>query len=365
MKNRGDQDLPTCKKSILPLAITMGEPAGIGGDITVAAWIQRQKVPSGPFFILDDPERMVRLINQLGLAIPVVRITHPHDAPAVFNEGLPVLPLSRSVSALPAAPDKHDPELVLESINYAVSLVKDGSAAAVVTNPINKKLLYDAGFNFPGHTEYLAKLTKARVPPVMLLVGRDLRAALATIHMPLAEVPGALTRENLAQTIVTTARALRLDFTVLRPRIAIAGLNPHAGEEGVLGKDEIDLVRPAMELANRMLEASHHARLFEKRVQLIGPSPADTLFHRRARAKYDSVICLYHDQALIPVKTLDFYGSVNTTLGLPIIRTSPDHGTAFDLAGTGRARPESLMSALCLARTMSNQREKNSFLELP
>ena len=321
-----------------PIAVTMGEPGGIGAEITAAAWAALRRT-APPFFLVDDPDRLRRLLPSCPLGV----IASPEEAAAIFAEALPVLPLRASVSASLGRADPANSAAVIESIERAVGFALRGEAAAVVTNPIQKGTLYAAGFSHPGHTEFLAALTGA-ARAVMMIASPALRVVPVTIHVPLAAVPGALTAELIVETIRVVARALGRDFGIPAPRIAVAGLNPHAGEDGSIGTEDRDNVRPAVE------------RLRREGLAVIGPLPADTMFHARARERYDVAICMYHDQALIPAKTLDFDGGVNVTLGLPIIRTSPDHGTALDIAGQGIARPDSLVAALKLARGMARQR---------
>lgn len=324
----------------LPLALTMGDPAGIGAEIALAAWASGRV--AHPFFLIDDPARLAPLADRAG--VPVAEIAGPEASAAAFADALPVLPLALPAPAVPGRPDPANAPAVVAAIDRAVALVQGGTAAAVVTNPINKKALKDgAGFAFPGHTEYLAHLAAAP-RPVMMLVSRELRPGLrvvpVTIHIPLAEVPGALTAVRIEETARIAAQALTRDFGIARPRLAVAGLNPHAGEQGGIGREEIEVIAPALE------------RLRAEGLEIAGPLSADTMFHAPARARYDVALTMYHDQGLIPLKALDFACGVNVTLGLPFIRTSPDHGTAYDIAGTGRADPTSLIEALNLAAEM-------------
>jgi 4-hydroxythreonine-4-phosphate dehydrogenase len=323
-----------------PLALTMGDPAGIGGEIAVAARAGGRV--RHPFFLIDDPDRLGPLAAPSGL--PVLPIGDPAEAPGAYARGLPVLPLRLPAPARPGRPEPANAPSVIAAIDRAVALARSGAAAAVVTNPINKKALIDgAGFAFPGHTEYLAHLAGVR-RVVMMLASPLLRVVPVTIHIPLAAVPGALSAELIEETARITDAALRRDFGLARPRLAVAGLNPHAGEQGAMGREEIDLIAPALE------------RLRAEGLEIAGPLPADTMFHAEARARYDAALAMYHDQALIPIKALDFARGVNVTLGLPFIRTSPDHGTAYDIAGTGRADPTSLVEALNLAAEMAARR---------
>lgn len=325
-----------------PLILTLGEPAGVGPEIAAGAW--RALRSGGPAFaVLGD----ARVLEAAGA--PVRRILAPQDAPEVFGQALPVIhrPLPAPVS--PGAPDPANAPAVADWIEEAVGLVLRGEAGGLTTGPIAKAPLYAAGFRFPGHTEFVAELT-ADVPfagtrgPVMMLTARDLRACLVTIHVALDQVPELVTRERVVRTARVAHEALRRDFGLARPRLALAALNPHAGEGGAIGLQEIEVLRPAAEA------------LRAEGVEITDPRPADTLFHEEARAGYDAAICLYHDQALVPVKTLDFWGGVNATLGLPVVRTSPDHGVGFDIAGRGVARPDSLIAALRLADQMAGAR---------
>src|SRR6185437_13235841 len=331
-----------------PLALTLGDPAGIGPDITLLAWQARQRETIPPFVLLGDAEVVAARARALGLDVPVGMLDDAREAPAVFRDALPVLPVKvggrvgaghASQAAMPA---------VRESIERAVELTRQGVTRAVVTNPIAKAVLYGAGFAFPGHTEYLAALASTAAKPlhpVMMLVGPQLKVVPVTIHVPLKEVPRLLTSALVRRTIEITAEGLTRYFGIERPRIAVSGLNPHAGEDGGLGREEIEIIAPAVTAARA------------KGLEVTGPHPADTLFHEAARARYDAAICMYHDQALVPLKTLAFEQGVNVTLGLPFVRTSPDHGTAFSLAGTGKASPRSLIEALRLAAAMGDQAE--------
>jgi len=325
-----------------PLALTMGEPAGIGGEITLQAWRRRAEgVP--PFLLLDDPERIAALAQRLGWSVPVRPIAAAGEAMAAFASALPVLPMKLAQPSVPGEPVAENAPAVIAAIDRAVALARGGEAAAIVTNPINKKCLYAAGFRHPGHTEYLAALAGVAAP-VMMLACPGLRVVPVTIHLPLREVVAALTADAIVAAGRTTAEGLRHDFGIERPVLAVAGLNPHAGENGAIGREEIEVIGPAL------------ATLRSEGIRVEGPLPADTLFHEAARRRYDAVLCMYHDQALIPLKTIDFAGGVNVTLGLPFIRTSPDHGTAFDTAGTGSANPTSLIAALKLAGEMAARR---------
>lgn len=328
-----------------PLLLTMGEPAGIGGELTLKAWRRRAELPL-PFVAIDDPDRLRGLATCLGWDIPIVPIDDPGQAAAIFATALPVLPQPLARPATPGHPDPANASATIAAIRRAVELTGEGAASGVVTNPIHKASLYQAGFAFPGHTEYLAHLLGCSGHEVMMLACPQLRVVPVTIHVALAQAVAQLTTGAIVAAGRTVAAALVRDFAITRPRLVVAGLNPHAGEGGALGHEDDSIVAPAV------------ARLRAEGIDASGPLPADTLFHPQARAGYDAALCMYHDQALIPIKTLDFHGGVNVTLGLPIIRTSPDHGTAFTLAGTGQAREDSLVAALALAARMAaNRRE--------
>ncbi|MEM8785237.1 MAG: 4-hydroxythreonine-4-phosphate dehydrogenase PdxA, partial [Pseudomonadota bacterium] len=345
------------KEPRLPLALTMGEPAGIGPDITLLAWQARARLNLPPFFVVADPAVLKARAAALSLRVPIRLMKDAHEVPATFAEALPVLPLPDAMAApgpvTPGRPTAATAQSVIAAIKTATRLVQSGDAAALVTNPIHKAVLNAQGFEFPGHTEFLAALCAepglSAPRPVMMLTAGELRVGLVTVHMPLQEVAAALTPEAVIETAQIMLDGLRRDFAIAGPRLAVAALNPHAGEAGMLGVEEHTCIAPAIDA----LRARGHC--------VTGPHPADTLFHAEARARYDAVLCQYHDQGLIPVKMLDFYGGVNTTLGLPIVRTSPDHGTAFDLAGTGKARPDSLIAALRLAAEMADTRQRTAF----
>ncbi len=324
-----------------PLALTMGEPAGIGGELTLRAWLRRSEEQLAPFFVIDDPERLSGLAAAVGWPVPIRSIEAPAAAHDVFAEALPVLPLPQAVACEAGRLNPANGTAVLESIRRAVALALEGTAAGVVTNPIHKQVLMEAGFAHPGHTEFLGELCGAPRPPVMMLACPELRVVPVTVHMPLRQVPEALTTAKIVETGRITAEALRRHFGIAAPRLAVAGLNPHAGEGGQLGGEDDAVIRPAV---NQLRDAG---------IEVFGPAPADTLFHAAARCAYDAALCMYHDQALIPIKTIDFEGGVNVTLGLPIIRTSPDHGTALDIAGRGTASPTSLLAALKMAGQMA------------
>ena len=324
----------------LPLAITMGEPAGIGGELTIKAWLNRASLP--PFFAIDDPDRLERLAAQIGSPIPIQPIRDAYEAMAVVAKALPVLPCLLDRPATPGRPDPGNAPAVIGAIERAVIAVETGGAGAIVTNPIQKSVLMASGFRHAGHTDFLAELTKTRT--VMMLACRELRVVPVTVHLPLKDAIRQLSRARIVEAGRITAASLTKLFGIARPRLVVTGLNPHAGEDGALGREEIDMIAPAVE---DLVAAGIEAR---------GPLSADTLFHPAARARYDAALCMYHDQALIPLKTLDFAGGVNVTLGLPFIRTSPDHGTALDIAGRGIADPTSLMAAMNLAGELVERR---------
>ncbi len=333
--------------ALLPIALTMGDPGGVGSEIAAKAWAALRN--SGPtFFLIDDPARIAKTSRETAV------ISDPGEAPAAFASGLPVLALAAEVTATPGLSQQENARPVLESIERAVGFALDGAAAAVVTNPIQKSMLMAAGFAFPGHTEFLGDLTKsAAMPrarergPVMMLAGPQLRTVPITIHHAVKDAVAMLTPQLIVHTAMVTAQALRDDFAIEQPRIVISGLNPHAGEAGALGVEDEMIIAPAVD------------ELRDIGLDVRGPLPADTLFHEEARATYDAALCMLHDQALIPAKTLAFHYAVNVTLGLPIVRTSPDHGTALDIAGKNIARADSLIAAIRLAADMAQTRRQN------
>ena len=333
--------------STTPLALTMGEPGGIGAELALKAWLARRDEAVPPFLVIDDPARLTGMARALGLACAIVPIEAPGETFARFVHGLPVLPLGLSVAATLGLAEPKNAPAVIGSIERAVKLVQAGEAAAVVTSPIQKQSLYAAGFKHPGHTEFLAQLAGGDITPVMMLACDALRVVPVTIHLPLAKAVAALSQQAIEHCGRVTAEALNRDFGIAKPRLAVAGLNPHAGEAGSLGREEIEIIKPAIETLRR------------EGLDISGPFPADTMFHAIARQRYDAALCMYHDQALIPLKTIDFDGGVNVTLGLPFVRTSPDHGTALDIAGKGVASPTSLIAALKLARAMADARQQH------
>ena len=326
----------------LPLALTMGEPAGIGGEITLKAWARRHA--SAPFFVIDDPARLEQTGRRMELDVPIRVIGAPGDAPGVFAEALPVLEIALAAEAVPGIPDPANAKAVQAAIETAVRLVMAGEASAVITNPIHKQTLYAEDFPYPGHTEFLAHLAGIDAPAVMMLAADELRVVPVTIHQSLAAAVRDLNTLAITQAGLITAAALQSDFGLTRPRIAVAGLNPHAGEGGAMGSEESQIIAPAV------------AALEEAGIDAFGPVAPDSLFTPRALETFDAALCMYHDQALIPIKALAFDRAVNVTLGLPFVRTSPDHGTAFDIAGTGKASENSLVAALDMAAGMARRR---------
>ncbi|RXH11895.1 4-hydroxythreonine-4-phosphate dehydrogenase PdxA [Bradyrhizobium guangzhouense] len=330
-----------------PLALTLGEPAGIGPDITIAAWLRRRELGLPAFYLRGDEAFIARRAKALGKALGAdikIASVSPSETEAAFADALPVVATSERATAEPGKPDASSAPAALASIREAVADVRAGHASAIVTNPIAKSVLYRAGFRHPGHTEFLAELAEAdgRVPqPVMMLWSPRLAVVPVTIHVSLRDALTQLTSDLIVSTVRIVAGELKSRFSIAQPRIAVSGLNPHAGEDGSLGHEEQTVIAPALKaLRNDGIDAR-------------GPLPADTMFHEAARNTYDCAVCMYHDQALIPIKTVAFDDAVNVTLGLPFIRTSPDHGTAFDIAGSGKANPASLIAALKLASRMA------------
>ncbi len=326
-----------------PLVISLGDPCGIGPEVVAKAWQALRSEPGLAFAVLGDANTLA------AQGVAVARIADPAEACTHFANALPVLDRPLSQPAIPGQPDTAHAPHIIDWIRAGVSLCRQGSARGLVTAPIAKSVLYQTGFAFPGHTEFLAELCRpdndAEAPqPVMMLTAQDLRVVLATIHLPLAQVPAALSGGHLARLAHITRDALIRDFSIDTPRLVLCGLNPHAGEDGTIGREEVDLLAPLV------------AELQAEGMDIRGPYPADTLFHEEARRGYDAAVCLYHDQGLIPLKTLDFWGGVNITLGLPIVRTSPDHGTGFNIAGKGVARADSFINAVRAADTISRNR---------
>ena len=302
--------------------------------------MRRRSLGLPPFVVLDDPERLRRLACLLNLDVPIKDVGDLEQGAAAFASALPVLPLVAPVFPGFGSPNQKNAAAILESIQRGFWLTHSGEASALVTNPIHKKNLSHDGAPFTGHTDYLAGLAGLSTSPVMMMASESLRVVPVTVHIPLSAVAQALSTERIVECGVVVHDALRRQFDVASPRLAVSGLNPHAGEGGVMGREEQDLIIPALE------------RLRQHGICVEGPWPADTLFYEGVRRTYDVALCMYHDQALIPFKTLAFHKGANVTLGLPIVRTSPDHGTAFDLAGSGKAREESLVVALKTAAHM-------------
>jgi 4-hydroxythreonine-4-phosphate dehydrogenase len=326
-----------------PLALTLGEPAGIGPDIAIKAWLQRNELDLPPFYLLGDCGFLRNRAKALGTDVKLAE-TGIEDVVATFANALPVVATGAVATARPGQPDGSSAAAAIASIRQAVGDVVAGRAGAVVTNPIAKSVLYRAGFHHPGHTEFLAELASndGRAPqPVMMLWSPTLAVVPVTIHLSLRDAIAQLSTDLIVSTVRIVAAAMQRQFGLAHPRLALSGLNPHAGEDGSLGTEEQSIISPAIEI------------LRSETIDVRGPLPADTMFHEAARKTYDCAVCMYHDQALIPIKTLAFDEGVNVTLGLPFIRTSPDHGTAFDIAGTGRANPSSLIAALRLAARMA------------
>ena len=330
----------------LPLALTQGDPAGIGPDIAITAWARRQQNGVPPFVFIGDSDVVASRAALIGIEINI-ETCEADNAIEVFERAFPVLPLPVGFEVQAGQPHVGAAHATIKAIETAVSLTIEGRTAAVVTNPIAKSVLYEAGFGFPGHTEFLADLalrqTGKAVTPVMMIAGPKVRVVPVTIHIPLKNVPTALTEELIVTTCRIIDTDLREKFGIAAPRLAVAGLNPHAGEDGALGIEDRDIVHPAT------------IRLRKDGIDAFGPLPADTMFHDAARKRYDVAVCMYHDQALIPAKALGFDDSVNVTLGLPFIRTSPDHGTAFGIAGQGIASEASLVAALKMAGEIASR----------
>jgi len=332
--------LPTSR----PLIVSLGDPAGIGPEIIGKAW-QVLKAEGPVFAVCGDLD----LLRHQGFAAQPV--DDLGDAAANFQKAIPVLHSAVGTSVTPGKPSNEAADAIIRWIREATELCLGGKASGLVTAPIAKSSLYSAGFKYPGHTEYLGALTQGTPydgerGPVMMLAVKGLRTTLVTIHKPLAEVPAALSIDQIVHAGRVTAQALQRDFGLPRPRIAVAALNPHAGENGTIGHEEVDIITPAVKC------------LQDCGIDAKGPFPADSLFTAAHRSNYDAAVCMYHDQALIPVKMLDFWGGVNVSLGLPIVRTSPDHGTGFDIAGMGKARPDSMISALRMAYEIAECRAR-------
>jgi 4-hydroxythreonine-4-phosphate dehydrogenase len=323
-----------------PLAIAMGDSAGIGPEITAKAWKARELHSLSPFFAVGDPRALAKIWDG-----PVALIGDPEEATAAFADALPVLAVADAGEATPGSPDVESARAALQSLEMAVGVTRSGAAGALVTGPVSKAQLYRIGFTHPGQTEFVAERCGISGDnTVMMLAGPTLRVVPITVHVALARVPELLSQELIVAKARVTARGLLRNFGIERPRLAFAGLNPHAGESGAIGREEIDILEPAI------------AQLRTEGIDAVGPFSADTMFHPRARAGYDAALCLYHDQALIPIKTLHFDDGVNTTLGLPIVRTSPDHGTAFNIAGQDQANPGAMIAAIRMAALQAERR---------
>jgi 4-hydroxythreonine-4-phosphate dehydrogenase len=332
------------------LALTMGDPAGIGLDVTLLAWRDRAAIGVPPFTLYAEPDAVAARARALGITVKLAVSEDVCDAASAFADRLPVRPLPLGAPVAAGRSDGANAGAIIASIEAAVTDVVAGRASAVTTNPLAKSTLLRAGFAHPGHTEFLAELAGRHHPgrtwvPVMMLAADILRVVPMTVHVPLARVPALLTAERLVETVRITAAALAVDFGIANPRVAVSGFNPHAGEDGTIGREEVEIIAPAL------------AALQAEGLVVSGPHSADSLFHAEARRHYDAAVAMYHDQALIPIKTLAFDTAVNITLGLPFVRTSPDHGTAFDIAGTGKASPTSLIAALKLASALAARRE--------
>jgi 4-hydroxythreonine-4-phosphate dehydrogenase len=326
-----------------PLALTIGDPAGIGPDIAIAAWLERQQLNLPAFYLVGDAAFMASRARALGANVEFVE-TSAEESQAAFQTAFPIVSSGVAATANPGHPDDSSAPAAIASIRHAVADVTAGRASAIVTNPIAKSVLYRAGFSHPGHTEFLAELASidGKAPmPVMMLWSPMLAVVPVTIHVSLRNAIAELTTDLIINTARIVVSDLKAKFGLTNPRLALSGLNPHAGEDGSLGLEDQAIIAPAV------------AALQREGIDVRGPLPADTMFHPAARTTYDCAICMYHDQALIPIKTIAFDEGVNVTLGLPFIRTSPDHGTAFNIAGTGRANPSSLIAALRLASRMT------------
>jgi len=325
-----------------PLAIALGDPAGIGPEIVAKAWEARHKIEMPPFFTVGDPASVSTVWGG-----PVQVVTSAAEAMTCYDDALPVIELPALAPAIPGKPDLAGARCALDSLELALGLTRSGSASALVTAPVSKAQLYAIGFSHAGQTEFVAeRCGVGRENIAMMLAGPSLRTVPVTTHVAFADVPKLLTKALILARARATLRGLSRDFGIERPRLAVAGLNPHAGEGGALGREEIEIIAPAI----AALKAEGH--------DVSGPHAADTMFHERARAGYDAALCLYHDQALIPLKALHFDEGVNLTLGLPIVRTAPDHGTAFAMAGKDRAEPGAMIAAICLAAECAKQRRQ-------
>lgn len=322
------------------LSVSLGDPAGIGPEVVAKAWDNRQALDLPPFVAVGDPRSLSEVWDG-----PLAIVSDPAEARAAFDHGLPLLAVPAASASSPGQPTNAGAHCSLDSLELAVGLARSGSCAGVITGPVAKHQLYSIGFSHPGQTEFVAE--RCGVSPsnvAMMLAGPTLRTVPVTTHLPLRDVPGVLTTALIEARGRVTLRGLQRSFGIASPRLAVAGFNPHAGENGALGREEMDLIEPAI------------ATLRAEGWDVTGPHPADTMFHASARARYDAALCMYHDQALIPLKALHFEEGVNLTLGLPIIRTAPDHGTAFDIAGQDRADPRAMAAAIRMAATCAQHR---------
>lgn len=323
-----------------PFALTMGEPAGIGGELTIKAWKARESESLPPFFAIDNIARL----KAIDPVLPIVEINNPSEASDVFGKALPVFNIDLPETPKLGTLNPKNGRAVLESIERAVNFCMQGQASGVVTNPIHKAALYDVGFNHPGHTEFLAHLCSQNETPIMMLTAKELKVVPLTVHIPIKDVPSAITEDLIINKVRIVHESLKKDYKIASPRIAVCGLNPHAGENGKIGFEDQQVITPALMCIK------------SEGINVSGPYPADTMFHEEARAQYDVAIGMYHDQALIPLKTLDFHGGVNVTMGLSVVRTSPDHGTALDIAGQNIARADSLINAIKSAEEIAKNR---------
>ena len=329
----------------LPIAVTIGEPSGIGPEVIIKSWFKRRENMLPPFFVIGSPEIIQKHAEQIRLPIPIEVISGPRETAEAYDQVLPVIDLGLDSDFHFAVPNQNTAQTVISAIDHAVEYIMRGQARAMATAPIHKAALYSAGFTSPGHTEYLAEQVKKHIgkefQSVMMLASEELCVVPLTIHEPLHKVPELINHALLVRTIKTIHDSMKKYFGLPSPRIAVSGLNPHAGENNSMGTEDSQIIAPAIEAIKK------------KGIDVSGPIPADTMFHKAARAQYDVALCMYHDQALIPIKTIDFDAGVNVTLGLPIVRTSPDHGTALNIVGRGTANPTSMINSLKLADRMS------------